>query len=94
METILTYRGKTISAQDAAFIRTLIDENPRDSRRRLSVKLCQAWNWRQANGALRDMVCRGMMLALHRAGHIALPPVRCRPPNSPAYSDSFATMVR
>jgi hypothetical protein len=30
----------------------------------------------QANGALRDMVCRGMMLMLHRAGLIELPPVR------------------
>jgi hypothetical protein len=27
------------------------------------------------------MVCRGLMLALHRAGHIELPPVRARPPN-------------
>ena len=27
------------------------------------------------------MVCRGLMLALARAGHLALPPVRHRPPN-------------
>ena len=27
------------------------------------------------------MVCRGLMLALHRAGHITLPPVRVRPHN-------------
>jgi len=30
----------------------------------------------QTNGALRDVVCRGMMLMLHRAGHIEMPPVR------------------
>jgi hypothetical protein len=30
----------------------------------------------QPNGALRDMVCRGMMLMLHRRGLIELPPVR------------------
>jgi hypothetical protein len=30
----------------------------------------------QTNGALRDMVCRGMMLVLHRQGLIELPPVR------------------
>jgi hypothetical protein len=30
--------------------------------------VCEAWQWRQANGALRDMVCRGMLLMLeHRA---------------------------
>ncbi len=51
------------------------------SRRGLSEKLCLAWDWRQPNGALRDMVCRGLMLALCRAGHIDLPAVRQRPHN-------------
>ena len=32
--------------------------------------------WKQANGALRDMVCRGLLLMLDRAGEIELPPVR------------------
>ena len=82
MEPLLTYRGKAVTSQDAAFIQQLIDQNPADSRRRLSVKLCQAWDWRQANGALRDMVCRGLMLALHRAGHIQLP-AKKKTPNNP-----------
>ena len=43
---------------------------PGESRRTLSTKLCEAWQWRQANGALRDMVCRGMLLMLDRAGQI------------------------
>ena len=73
MEALLTYRGKRITQEDVTFIREFIAQNPGDSRRRLSQKLCQAWNWRQANGALRDMVCRGLMLALQRAGHIELP---------------------
>ncbi len=46
------------------------------SRRKLSAKLCEAWDWKQANGALRDMVCRGLLLMLHRAGEIELPAVR------------------
>lgn len=37
--------------------------------------LCEAWGWRQANGRLREMVCRGLLLLLHRAGQIELPPV-------------------
>lgn len=81
MEPILTYRGKTVTVEDAAFIQQLIDQNPCDSRRRLSVKLCQAWNWTQTNGTLRDMVCRGLMLTLHRAGHIKLPPKKVVPNN-------------
>src|ERR1700692_3214950 len=69
------YRGREISQEDILYIRTLIDSHPTESRRTLSTKLCEARQWRQANGALRDMVCRGMLLMLHRAGQIALPPV-------------------
>ena len=58
------------------FIRDLVARHPETSRRRLSEELCRAWDWRQQNGQLRAMVCRGLMLALHRAGHIQLPPVR------------------
>ena len=70
------YRGRVVTAEDVAFIRQFIAQNPEASRRRLSAKLCEAWQWKQANGALRDMVCRGLLLMLHRAGEIELPPVR------------------
>jgi len=76
MEALLTYRGKDVTSEDVALIRQLIVQNPADSRRVLSQRLCQVWNWRQANGALRDMVCRGLMLRLHRAGYIELPAKR------------------
>jgi hypothetical protein len=70
------YRGRVITAQDLAFIRELIAQHPGLSRRKLSARLCQAWEWQQANGALCDMVCRGLLLMLQRAGEIELPPVR------------------
>jgi hypothetical protein len=79
MEPIFSYRHRDLSGDDVAFIRQLIAEHPRLSRRRLSEKLCQAWNWVQPNGVARAMVCRGLMLALHRAGLIELPPVRWQP---------------
>jgi hypothetical protein len=81
METILSHRGRIVTDSDVVFIRQLIADNPSDSRRILSKKLCEAWNWRQTNGALRDMVCRSLMLALHRASHIELPAVRQTPHN-------------
>lgn len=81
MDLEIKYRGKVATTEDVAFINKLIKDNPHDSRRALSVKLCQAWNWVQPNGALRDMVCRGFMLELHRAGYIKLPEKRCRPNN-------------
>src|SRR5210317_2004509 len=81
MDLPIKYRGRQASSEDVAFISRLIAANPDDSRRGLSVKLCQAWNWVQPNGTLRDMVCRGFMLALHRAGYITLPAQKCSPPN-------------
>jgi len=71
----LRYRGREILEEDILFIRALIERYPKESRRKLSVRVCEAWQWRQANGALRDMICRGMLLMLERAGQITLPPV-------------------
>ncbi len=42
---------------------------------------CEAWNWRQPNGALKDAICRSLLLRLHREGHIQLPPPRTRHTN-------------
>lgn len=81
METLLRYRGRDLTQADVDFIRGLVATHPDASRRRLSQELCEAWDWRQANGALRDMVCRGLMLALSRAGHIELPERRQVPRN-------------
>ena len=79
--TELKYRGRVVTADDILYIRELIAAHPRASRRRLSQVLCEAWQWKQANGALRDMVCRGLLLMLDRAGHIELPAAKFVPHN-------------
>ena len=76
MQEKLSHRHRVVTDSDVAFIRELIADHPKASRRLLSKQLCEAWNWVQPNGALRDMVCRGLMLKLHREGLIELPPVR------------------
>ena len=81
MELEIKYQGKVANSDEVEFIKKLIDDNPNDSRRRLSKKLCEAWNWVQSNGALRDMVCRGFLLRLESAGYIKLPPRRFTPNN-------------
>jgi Domain of unknown function (DUF4338) len=75
---IWRYRGQTIGREQIAFLREFIREHPHSSRWKLSRQLCEALGWKQANGALRDVVCRGLMLMLARAGEIELPPVRRR----------------
>src|SRR6266540_6427077 len=72
------YRGQTIDREQIAFLREFIREHPASSRWKLSRDLCEALGWKQANGALRDVVCRGLLLMLERAGAITLPPVRWR----------------
>ena len=81
MDMVLRYRGRVIRESDLAVIRELIEQHPTASRRRLSQELCAIWNWVQPNGATCDMICRGLMLALERAGHIALPPAKSKPVN-------------
>jgi Domain of unknown function (DUF4338) len=70
------YRGQEIGSEQVAFLREFIRTHATSSRWKLSRQLCEALGWKQANGALRDMVCRGMLLMLERAGQIELPPVR------------------
>jgi len=81
MKKDIKYQGKTATSEEIEFIKQLIADNPQDSRRSLSQKLCRSWNWIQANGQLRDMVCRGFMLRLESAGYIKLPPRKVIPNN-------------
>jgi hypothetical protein len=81
MDLEVKYQGKVATNEEVDFIRRLIAANPGDSRRVLSKKICQAWNWVQPNGALRDMVCRGFLLRLESAGYIKLPAKRFTPNN-------------
>lgn len=83
MNERIIYNGRTISGDEIQFIRELIAEHPRASRWRLSKLLCEAWGWRYTNGTLRDVYTRGFMLALHRSGHIELPPRKKAPRKYP-----------
>ena len=80
----IRYRGLTITPEDIESIRRLVAEYPHLSRRALSVELCRVRGWVQANGSLRDMVARGLLLHLHREGHLVLPAKRRSPPNNVA----------
>ena len=82
MQEVFRYRGRSLSEEDLARLRALIEQHPQASRWRLSKLVCEAWDWRQSNGALCDMVCRSLMLALQRAGHLELPAKKHSPPNS------------
>lgn len=75
-DVVLRYRGHSIGAAEVEGIRRLIALDPALSRRGLSRAVCEAFGWVQANGELRDAVCRGLLLELDRRGAIELPAPR------------------
>ena len=81
METIITYRRRSVSKQDIKTINEIIEANPGKSRRFISQEVCRAWDWRQSNGVLKDMVCRSLLLILDSEGFIKLPARKFTPPN-------------
>ncbi len=75
----IRYRGRIYTEREFGEIRDLIARNPGLSRWSLSRELCRKWNWVQANGALKDMLCRSLLVVLDREGAITLPPRKQQP---------------
>jgi hypothetical protein len=73
MNVPLTYRKRVITQSDLSLIVKVIDEYRSEGRSAISRRLCEVWGWRQANGQLKDGVCRGLLLQLERNQLITLP---------------------
>ena len=69
-----TFNKPEITKERTEEIRRLIKENPDMGRRRLSIAQCEMWNWRGANGNVKNMSCRDLLRSLDRKGKIVLPP--------------------
>ncbi len=82
MHTVIVYRGRCITSKDISFIRNYIEKYTDKGRSHISREICRAWNWRQHNGTLKDMLCRGLLLRLEEQGYIKLP-ARKRAPTVP-----------
>jgi len=54
-------------------IRQTIEENPDWGRMRISIHLCELWDWRVPGGQVKDISCRDMLRLLDKAGKIKLP---------------------
>ena len=67
-------QGRWLAAEDLEALQRLMAEHPHWSRRRLSVALCEALNWRTASGQLKDMSARLLLNKLAERGFIELPP--------------------
>jgi hypothetical protein len=63
-------QGRWLSCEDFEALERLIAEHPHWSRRRLSIALCEALNWRTASGQLKDMSARLLLNKLAGRGFI------------------------
>lgn len=77
----MVMQGREITDADLCLIRGLLKEHAEWCRSRLSIELCRRWDWRNAQGRLKDMAARTLLLKLERCGHIRLPKRRGPSPN-------------
>ena len=70
MDEEIRYRGKTFTAREIDEINEVIATNRERSRMFISQEICRRWGWRQPNGVLKDMICRGLLLRLEAQGLI------------------------
>ena len=89
-QIMVTIQGRRFRP-DISLIEQLLAEHSGWGRTRLSVKLCELWGWRAANGQLKDMSCRNLLLRLERAGRITLPARQRKSPNG--YRNRFPAWV-
>jgi len=69
-------RRRRIREEDLLLIRGLISAEGHRGRSHISNRLCETWDWRQANGRFRQIACRDLLRQLERKGLVKLPPPR------------------
>ena len=84
MVVALVIRNREISQEDLETIRDLIRREGERGRTHLSRVLCRLWNWRQSNGAFREIACREALRRLAAKGLIELPD-QLHPARRPGY---------
>ncbi len=68
-------RRRRIREEDLLLIRELISAEGHRGRSHVSNRLCEIWDWRQANGRFRQIACRDLLRQLERKGLVKLPPM-------------------
>lgn len=82
---LLRYRNREITVADLEFLRQQC-ARPWTTRGDLRRAICQAWNWRQANGSLSEYACWDLLLRLQERGLVTLPAQKPRRRERKAFS--------
>lgn len=87
MSDKLIIRKRVIEKSDLTLINDLIAEYRDKGRSFISSRLCEIWDWRQANGRYREITCRELLRKLDVLGLISLPPM-LRAARRPGYQNT------
>ena len=88
MEWPFKVQGRMLHKSDVEEIQTLLHKHPHWGRSRISVTVCERWNWRRPDGQLKDIACRELLRKLETHGLLALPPRQSSgPKNLPVIAD-------
>jgi len=91
MTDAMVIQGRKLSTEDIGLIQGLLAKHRDWGRTRLSEELCCLWDWRNAQGRIKDMAARTLLLKLERSGHIRLP--ERRRPSSNEFRNRHAPVV-
>ena len=64
-------RGRQLGDVEISAIRATVAEHWDKGRTAISKILCERWDWRQANGLLKERACRVLLLSLEKKGAIS-----------------------
>ena len=91
MTGVMVVQGRELSGEDIGLIQALLAVHRDWGRTRLSEELCCWWDWRNAQGRIKDMAARTLLLKLERGGFIQLP--ERRRPSSNGLRNRHAPLV-
>ena len=74
MPPLYHIRGRQLDSADIETIQAIITRHWDQGRSAISRLLCACWDWRQANGLLKERACRVLLFGLESKGVITLPP--------------------
>jgi hypothetical protein len=69
----MRYSGRDFSEAELEWLKAQIANDQTLHRTALSKRFCEQFNWRKANGSLKDVSCRVALLRMERDGLLTLP---------------------
>jgi hypothetical protein len=73
-KALFCYRNRQLDIQDIRFIQEVIARDYPRGRSHIARCLCEAWQWVQPNGKIKEFAARDLLLRLEEQEFIALPP--------------------